>query len=173
MEELKKNLFYLAELPDYQVASDYSDVRGWDVMDADYRYIGKVTGLLVNKIEERVVYLDVEIDKSIIEEGHNTYEISASKGVHEFLNKEGDDHLIIPIGMAILDEENNKVTTKEINYISFTKAKRFNKDAIIEPDYELNLLRYYNKDNSLNNLVYDEWFYKRKEFENAMRLRNI
>jgi hypothetical protein len=29
-----KNLYYLEELSDYKVASEYSDVRGWDVIDA-------------------------------------------------------------------------------------------------------------------------------------------
>jgi hypothetical protein len=34
-----------------------------DVKDANNRIIGKVDHLLVNKTAERVVYLDVEVDK--------------------------------------------------------------------------------------------------------------
>jgi predicted RNA-binding protein (virulence factor B family) len=84
-----------------------SDVRGWDVKDANNRTIGKVDHLLVNKIAERVVYLDVEVDELLIEDGHNTYQTKVSDGVHQFLNKDGENHLIIPIGMAILMRKTN------------------------------------------------------------------
>jgi hypothetical protein len=59
----------------------------WDVKDANNRIIGKVDHLLVNKTAERVVYLDVEVDTTVIEE--DTYDNHVSAGVHEFLNKEG------------------------------------------------------------------------------------
>jgi hypothetical protein len=41
------------------------------VKDANNRIIGKVDHLLVNKTAERVVYLDVEVDTTVIEEGRN------------------------------------------------------------------------------------------------------
>jgi hypothetical protein len=62
MTDTNKNLFNLDELSGYKVAENYSDVRGWDVKDANNRTIGKVDHLLVNKTAERVVYLDVEVD---------------------------------------------------------------------------------------------------------------
>jgi hypothetical protein len=51
--------------------------------DANNRIIGKVDHLLVNKTAERVVYLDVEVDTTVIEEGHE-YDNRVSAGVHEF-----------------------------------------------------------------------------------------
>jgi len=72
MTTKNKNLYYLHELSDYKVASDYADVRDWEVVDADKRTIGKVDALLVNKEAERVVYLDVEVNASLIEAGHET-----------------------------------------------------------------------------------------------------
>jgi sporulation protein YlmC with PRC-barrel domain len=169
MNEQTKNLFYLEELPDYKVASDYCDVTGWDVLDIDYRTIGKVSNLMVNKAAERVVYLDVEVDKTVIEEGYNTFQVPASEGVHGFLNNEGDDHLIIPIGMVSLDEEKKNVRTTQINYTTFLKAKRFNKVAVIDPDYELGLFRHYVGDNTISGINADPKFYSRKEFENSLR----
>lgn len=68
-----KNLFNLDDLPDYRVAEIYSDVRGWEVKDANKRSIGKVDHLLVNKTAERVVYLDVEVHDALIKEGYNTH----------------------------------------------------------------------------------------------------
>ena len=107
-----KNLYYLHQLSDYKVANDYADVRDWEVIDANNRTIGKVDGLLVSKEAESVVYLGVEVDASLIEAGHETYAAPANKGVHEFLNEEGENHLIVPIGMVTLDEENKKVHSK-------------------------------------------------------------
>jgi len=125
MTDTNKNLFNLDELSDYKVAEDYSDVRGWNVKDANNRTIGKVDHLLVNKTAERVVYLDVEVDTTLIEEGYNTYQDRVSDGVHEFLNKEGENHLIIPIGMAVIDEENKLVNTNQIDSSTCTECWAF------------------------------------------------
>jgi len=171
MSDSNKNLYYLEELSDYKVAADYSDVRGWDVMDADNRIIGKVTNLLVNKIAERVVYLDVEVDTTLIEDSYNTYQVPASDGVHGFINKDGDDHLIVPIGMVSLDEEKKKVLTNQINYTTFAKARRFNKGAVIDRDYELILFRQYIGDNTTDMTIFDDEFYNRKEFNNSLRTK--
>lgn len=76
--------------------------------------------LLVDKKDKRVVYIDAEVDKSLIEDEYKTFKTPAANGVHGFLNKEGDDHLIIPVEMATPDEESKKVTTKEIDHRTFT-----------------------------------------------------
>lgn len=165
MTEKNKDLYYLHELSGYKVADDYADVRDWEVIDADNRAIGKVDGLLVSKQAERVVYLDVEVDEYLIEAGHQTYATPANKGVHEFLNEDGENHLIIPIGMATLDEDNKKVHTNQIDYSTFAKTKRFKKGIDIEKSYELMVLPHYSpgykfdEENGLNNQ-----FYNRNEF---------
>lgn len=166
MADNNKNLYYLDELSDYKIASDYSDVRGWDVVDANSRTIGKVDNLLVNKNKERVVYLDVEVDDSIIEEGHDPYQTPVSEGVHEFVDKEGENHLIVPIGMATLDENNKRVITNEIDYSTFASAKKFKKGENINFAYEVNTVRHYGADDLLDDTpTAEEWFYKRREFE--------
>ncbi len=165
MTDKNKNLYYLHELSDYKVADEYADVRDWEVIDADKRTIGKVDALLVSKQAERVVYLDVEVDTSLIEAGHQTYATPANKGVHEFLNEDGENHLIIPIGMVTLDEDNKKVHTNQIDYNTFAKAKRFKKGGDLERSYELMVLPHYfpgNKFDEEDNSG-DE-FYNRKEF---------
>lgn len=165
MTDNNKNLYYLHELSDYKVADEYADVRDWEVIDADERTIGKVDGLLVNKQAERVVYLDVEVDASLIEAGHQTYATPANEGVHEFLNKEGEDHLIIPIGMVTLDEDNKKVYTNQIDYNTFAKTKRFKKGVDIEKSYELIVLPHYFPGNHFEEeSSWDNHFYNRKEF---------
>jgi hypothetical protein len=167
MTNTNKNLFNLDELSGYKVAENYNDVRDWDVKDANNRIIGKVNHLLVNKNAERVVYLDVEVDTTVIEEGHETYDNRVSTGVHEFLNKEGEDHLIIPIGMAIIDEKNKLVHANQIDSSTFANTKRFKKGDVIDFEYELNLLRHYRGDNTIHHSNSVEGFYAREEFNNT------
>lgn len=167
MSENNKNLYYLDDLSNYKVTSDDSDVRGWEVKDADNRTIGKVDGLLANKKNKRVVYLDIEVDESLIEEGHEVYETPASEGTHEFTNKEGENHLIIPIGLVNLNEEHKKVLTDEINYSTFTKTKRFTKGAELERRYEVIVFEQYFPEKKIDEgHLKDEEFYNRQEFKN-------
>ncbi len=173
MTDKNKNLFSLDELSGYKVAENYKDVRGWSVKDANNFAIGKVDHLLVNKTAERVVYLDVEVDETLIEEGHKTYQKKVSEGVHEFLNKEGENHLIIPIGMATIDEKNKLVNVNQIDRSTFTQAKRFRKGDVIDFAYELNLIRHYRGDNTIHSSNKVDGFYDRKEFNNSFLQRNF
>ncbi|MEZ7498882.1 PRC-barrel domain-containing protein [Flavobacterium sp. Arc3] len=173
MTDTNKNLFNLDELSGYKVSENYNDVRGWDVKDANNRIIGKVDHLLVNKTAERVVYLDVEGDTTLIEDGHKTYQNRVNTGVHEFLNKEGENHLIIPIGMVIIDEKNKLVNTNQIDSSTFVKAKRFKKGDVIDFEYELNLLRHYSGDNTIHSSNSVDGFYDREEFNNTFHHRDL
>ena len=173
MADNNKNLYYLFELPDYKVASDHYDVRGWEVIDANSVTIGKVDHLLVNKKTQRVVYLDVEVADSVIEDGHNTYQTPVSEGVHEFLNKDGENHLIIPIGMASIDEMHKRVITNKIIHSTFAKTKRFSKGEDIDFGYELNVLRNFIGDHTIEeNPTSEPGFYDREEFD-ISKTRNI
>lgn len=142
----RKHLFYLDELSDYKVDSDDPDVRGWKVQDVDGRVVGKVDNLLVNKEKKRVVYLDVEVDKSIIDANHQPYGQPASGNVHEFINEDGENHLIIPIGLARLNTDDKYVYTDKINHRTFAETKRRRRDADIDRDYEVVVLESYNRD---------------------------
>jgi hypothetical protein len=168
MSEQNRNLFYLDELSDYRVASGYSDVRGWDIIDADDMTIGRVADLLVSKKDERVVYLDVEVYEDLQDPEHSLLQKPASSGIHGFVNRKGEDHLIVPVGMVRLDEENHKVVTDHIDHQTFDRAKRFRKGAEIDRDYELALLRHYIGDTADDRTDLDDRFYARKEFESSL-----
>lgn len=166
MKSDEKHLFYLNELSDYKVKSDDPDVRGWKIQDRENRTIGKVDNLLVNKQTEKVVYLDIEVDTSIIEANHKPYSHSAKEGVHEFINKDGENHLIVPIGMVRLDEDEKLVRTDKIDHQTFAETKRVKKGGIIERNYELAVLESYNRDETE---VYpeNEGLYERKEYDSS------
>ncbi len=146
MKEKKKHLYYLNELSDFKVDSDDPDVRGWKVKDVDNRVVGKVDNLLVSKERKRVVYLDVEVDSSIIDANHDPYGKPASGDVHEFINKEGETHLILPIGLARLNRDEKYVYTDRIDHRTFAETKRKAKGADVDREYEEVVLDSYNRD---------------------------
>ncbi len=158
----KKHLYYLEELSDYKVDSHYSDVSGWPVKDREDRVIGKVSNLLVNKELEKVVYLDVEVDDSIIEANHDPYASQASEGLREFVNKDGENHIIIPIGLVTIDDKQKFVFTDHIGYQTFAGTKRMTPGTNINRDYEMMVLNSYNRDRKTR---YDEDFDRNTEYK--------
>ena len=116
MENKDKNLYRLDELTDYKVASNYSDVRGWKIVDADNRTIGKIDNLWVNKDMQRVVYLDVKVDKALIDDSRNeVHDTISHENGREFVYKEGDSHLIIPIGSVNINKDTKIVMANSIS----------------------------------------------------------
>lgn len=122
MTEDYKDLFNLKDLPEYKVAEDYPDVTGWDVIDTQGQRIGDVSNLLVSKREERVVYLDVEIDRAVLQFDREALETPTSEGVRGFVDDQGDGHLIVPVEMTTIDEGKHKVFTNRLDYTLFIKS---------------------------------------------------
>lgn len=76
----------LDELDDFNVAEGDPDVRGWQVLGAEGRAIGKVDQLLVDTAARKVRYLSVDANTA-----------------------GGNRHMLIPIGYARLHERDNVV----------------------------------------------------------------
>lgn len=143
--ENKKHLYYLHELSDYKIADGYPDVRGWDVKDFDNRVIGKVDNLLVNQESQRVVYLDIEVDKSIIDAKHDAYGRSNNTDLKEFVNKDGENHIILPIGLVDLNSDSNYVYTDLIDHKTFSETKRIHKGDAVGRNYEQMVMSSYER----------------------------
>ena len=154
-DKKNKNLHYLHELSDYKVESHDPDVRGWKVKDAENRVVGTVDNLLVSKERKKVVYLDVEVDSSIIEANHDPYGKSASDGVHEFINRDGENHLIVPVGLVDLDKDNKCVVTDRIDHRTFAETKRMEKGYDVDREYEVVVLESYNRDSDRRDSLSD------------------
>ena len=145
MTEHKKHLYYINELSDYKISDGYPDVRGWDVKDIDNRVIGKVDNLLVNTDAERVVYLDVEVNNSIIDANHDPYGRPNHMEVREFINKDGENHIIIPIGLIDINTDSNYVYTDVIDHRTFAETKRYRKGQVLDRAYEVQVLDSYSR----------------------------
>lgn len=250
--EHNNHLHRLDSLSKWKVASDDPDVRGWHVKDREGKTVGKVDSLLVSKDKEKVLYLDVEVDKSIIDKDHKPYrrkmgdethtrsagrdkdtdlthadhsettsghDTGTSAGshtqptgesvhkkqtgtvhdgrtstrhsaetthtedhgetrttehhtdsnvdVHEYLNKDGDNHLIIPIGYATLDHDDKNVMTDKISHDTFASTKRYSKNGNVSRDYELNVLENYDRDTRYEEHRDNDKLYERREFSSS------
>ncbi len=162
------DLEYLDNMSDYGVASGYNDVRGWDVFDADNRKIGEVDGLLASKLAERVVYLDVEVDEDLITAGRADLDTTANTAIHEFENADGDDHIIIPIGLVNFNEAAKNVHAPQITHATFAKANRFSKRADFDRNYEVDIYRLYTPDETVVVTPEGDTFYDQPHFQNPM-----
>ncbi|MCU7502258.1 MAG: hypothetical protein HF314_04230 [Ignavibacteria bacterium] len=90
--EEKRLLYKLSELDFFEVAKDNPDVRGWDVYGADGEKFAEVDDLIVDPAALKVRYLDI---------------IITLKNKDDELNSR---HLLIPIGLAVVDEKDDRVT---------------------------------------------------------------
>lgn len=136
----ERNLQFLSDMSDYKVASDDPDVRGWDVIDVNNQRVGKVDNLLVDTSAEKVRYLDVELDNDVTNEGHEPYAHGKSTGVHEFETRDGEVHMIVPVGLARVDDNNNNVISDEINRSTIENGYLHRKGQHITPEHERNVL---------------------------------
>lgn len=168
MENKDRNLYRLDELSDYKIASNYSDVRGWKIVDADNRTIGKIDNLWVNKDMKRVVYLDVNVDKALIEDSKNeVHDAIAGNNEREFIYKDGDSHIIIPIGSVSINKDTKIVMANSIGYNTFRKTNRYNQHDNFDRNYERRVMKsYYPDDQSrFESEIDDDSFYNRREFD--------
>jgi uncharacterized protein (TIGR02271 family) len=116
-------LFRLDELDDYKVADGEPDVRGWTVRTADDRDIGEVTHLIVDPTALDVRYLEVEVK-------------------HELLGTKDDRNVLIPIGAARLDEDDDRVRVDRLSSASLRGAPTYDGSPLTS-DREDTMRRFY------------------------------
>ena len=86
----------LRDLTEFEVADDNPDVRGWTVRGSDGQGLGVVHELLVDPEALKVRYLDVELDS-------------------RFHINEHENHILLPVGVASLDEDGDNVFVPALN----------------------------------------------------------
>lgn len=80
----------LDELDDFEIADGEPDIRGWTVRTADGADIGKASNLIADPAALTVRYLEV-------------------KEKHELLATTAGEHIIVPIGLARLNDDEDVV----------------------------------------------------------------
>ncbi|WP_400192412.1 PRC-barrel domain-containing protein [Hymenobacter sp. B81] len=84
------HLTRLRDLTDFEVADGSPDVRGWAVRGLDGQPFGRVHELIVDPQALKVRYLDVTLDRGLLPSGD-------------------ERHVLIPIGAAALDDDDDNV----------------------------------------------------------------
>lgn len=100
-QEMSANLARMDELDDFDIADREPDPRGWEIRSADDREIGEVDELIVDTQAMKVRYLDCALNED------------------ELGLEEQGRHILIPVGFARLDEDDetvqvDRLTTDEV-----------------------------------------------------------
>jgi PRC-barrel domain protein len=89
----------LRDLRDLEVADHEPDPRGWQVVSADGRNVGRVDDLIVDTVAMRVRYLDCDLDESSL----------------NLTGRDRDRHILVPIESATLNRADRQVSIQGIN----------------------------------------------------------
>ena len=140
----------LRDLTDFEVADDNPDVRGWTVRGNDGQALGTVHELIVDVEALKVRYLDVELDG-------------------RFQINEHDNHILLPIGAASLDDDGDNVFVPALNAESVLSYPPY-AEIQIAREYEEAMLRALGKGSAhANPLFYEQDSFDANSFYNRRR----
>lgn len=139
------HLYPLSKANDFKVASEYPDVRGWDIVGGDGLKLGKVHDLIVDIEQKRVRYLDVDLKKDLFPD-NKRYQI------------------LIPLGVAILNRDDHNVIVTQITKDSLPGYPMYVREPIyVVRSYENAVRDYYN--NGHGNYHRDSEFYNHEFYD--------
>ena len=113
----------LDELDDVDVASGSPDPRGWDVIGADGRKVGKVDHLIGDTGVMKARYLTVELDKEVASDRRQ---------------------VLLPVGHVDLDRSGKRVVSGALDRETAATLPRYEGDTI-DRGFETDLTRRYNE----------------------------
>ncbi|MBO2011968.1 PRC-barrel domain-containing protein [Hymenobacter negativus] len=131
----------LRDLTDFEVADDNPDVRGWTVRGNDGQALGTVHELIVEPEAMKVRYLDVELDP-------------------RFHINEYENHILLPIGVAAIDTDDDNVFVPALNAESVLNYPPY-MEIQITREYEEAMLRALGQEPSTAN----RRFYEQDSFD--------
>ena len=111
----------LHDLPDFEMADDSPDVRGWTVRGSEGHSLGTVYELIVDPEALKVRYLDIELDA-------------------RFGRPEAERHILLPIGVAALDDDDDNVFVTALNSESILRYPPY-VELQVTREYEEAMLR--------------------------------
>lgn len=105
------NLARLEDLDDYEIADGQPDIRGWKVKTPADGEVGKVESLFADPVALKVRYIEVKVKR-------------------EVLGTEDDENVLIPIGAAKLNDDNDTVFVSEIPTAGLRGVPRFGRGTL-------------------------------------------
>ncbi|MDQ3534693.1 MAG: PRC-barrel domain-containing protein, partial [Bacteroidota bacterium] len=141
----------LKDMEDFTVADDDPDVRGWKVKGSNGETIGKVDELIVDTQSMKVRYLDIDLDNNL-------------------LDGDKERHLLIPIGVAKIDEDHDDVLVPTLDGNMARKIPSYSGKEVTR-DYEQTLLTTLSPEYNTA-LHQNENFYENKHFDDSKFYRS-
>ncbi len=121
----RERLMLLSDLKDLRVSKGEPDIGGWDVVTADRRKMGKVHELVIDTIDMKVRYLDIDVEGKILDLKEKT-------------------HILIPIAGAQLDDDDNRVYLSEITVDELRALPPYDHRRITR-DFETNIASWFTR----------------------------
>ena len=123
-------LQFLDDISGYRVHHDDIDPRGYVVKLNSGETVGEVEGLLADVSARVVRYVEVEMDRDVIDR-------------HERgLYGTDDRHALLPVGLIHIDRENRTVTLNGVAYDHLTDYPRFDRKHGYTTGHELDTADY-------------------------------
>jgi sporulation protein YlmC with PRC-barrel domain len=98
-------LMHLSDMRGFTLPDPLPDIRGWKVVLPDGRHAGTVEDLIVDTDGLVVKYLEVKVD-------------------HDFLGTDDDNWMLVPIGAARLDDDEERVIVDRLPVRGLENAPR-------------------------------------------------
>lgn len=126
----------------HRTSGNNPDVSGWPVVDKNGEKLGKVECLLADDAQNKERYIDVNPESELLASDQKVYS-ETSDSSHQYRDRDGDVHMVLPIGMAHIDEQNHKVVADRVEREQFTQSPMISKKDEVTAGYEGEVQRYY------------------------------
>jgi len=145
IENKQHSLERLQNLKNFEVDPNHPDVRGWEVKTSDRRRLGIVDSLIADTATKEVHYLEVDLDDAVAndEAPLKNKQPGSAGSTHVKVGAGGEQHLVVPIGAARVESDEDAVIIESIAVEKLHSAPRIAKDEKISPEHELDLRRHF------------------------------
>jgi len=110
MDNMKHRRLQELDRSDFEIVKDEPDIRGWDVKNSSGQKIGEVEELIVDAQQKKVRYMVVDLDDNELKLDHHK--------------------VLVPIGLAELDREDDDVILPNVNAEHFNSLPDYDKDHL-------------------------------------------
>src|SRR5215212_6182232 len=110
MDTMKHRRLQELDRSDFEIVDGEPDIRGWDVKNINGQKIGEVEELILDAQEKKVRYLVVDLDDNELKLDHKK--------------------VLIPIGLAELDEHDDDVLIPNVSAQQFEKLPGYDKNNL-------------------------------------------
>lgn len=129
---------------DYKIAEDQPDIDDWKILDTSGRKVGKVKDLLFDEGAMRVRYIVTNLKKG------------------DLLDLDDDRYILIPIGNAQLDRDNERVIIPNVNRDTLTGLPHYKEVDDLTRDDET---RFRNSFAGTSGTYKDDDFYDHEHYD--------